>query len=79
MGREISEALGNIPPTWPHELHLNDLSVLSKYFPKSLFIPRATPVDLETSHEDSCRVKRIVRVDIDILVVYPGRSLWSHV
>jgi hypothetical protein len=68
MGREISEAPSNIPPTWPHKLHLNDLSVLSKYSPKSLLIPRATPVNLETSHEYRCRVKYVVRIDINIFV-----------
>ena len=68
MGREISEAPSNIPPTRPHKLHLNDLSVLSKYSPESLFIPRATPVNLETSYEYRCRVKYVVRIDINIFV-----------
>lgn len=69
MGRKILEAPGNVAPTWPYKLHLNDLSVLSKYSPESLFIPRATSVDLETSHEYRCRVKYVVRIDIDIFVV----------
>ena len=78
-GRKISEAPSNIPPTWPHKLHLDDLSVLSKYSLESLLIPRATTVDLEASHEYRCRIKYVVGINIDIFVVKPGRSPWSHV